>query len=100
MQLLKFRFRKDFKMTAQELTEIIRRCEADGYHVVAINCDQEPAHQGLATALGITPEKTWFPHPFRKDEKIFFFFDCPHILKNGRNHVRDTTFIRCTFKFI
>ena len=90
-------------MVKSELFAIIERCENANYHVVAVTCDQERAHETLRKSLGVDTEKTWFenPHPDRKGEKIFFFHDGVHVAKNCRNHVSDTTAVDCMqIKFI
>ena len=82
-------------MNKSELFDIIMKCEADGFFVVAVTCDQEAAHQALAKALGIDLQQTYFENPARKGEKIFFFFDAPHIQKNCRNHIVVSSFCFC-----
>ena len=82
-------------MTREELLAIIKKVEEDGFIVVAIVCDMETCHQKLASDFGVTITNPSFTHPFKQDPyKIWWFFDAPHCLKNGRNHLKDQGFKR------
>ena len=81
-------------MTKEELEEIIKRVEDDGYTVVAIVCDMETCHQKLASNFGVTVTKPSFTHPLDNDREIFWLFDSSHCLKNSRNHLEDQGFRR------
>merc|ERR1711894_697655 len=50
-------------------------------------------NEGLGNKLGITPEKTWYEIPDFPGEKIFFFYDVPHLLKLMRNHLLSEGFV-------
>ena len=82
-------------LTKDELFFIIHRVEASGYHVVSVSSDGGTKNQGLALALGITPEKPYFMHPGNgqwNEWKIYWFYDAPHILKRCRDHLLDKGF--------
>jgi hypothetical protein len=52
-----------------------------------------PTNVAVANSLEITMEKPFFPHPCRPGEKIWWFFDIPHLLKLIRNHFIDDGFV-------
>ena len=60
--------------------------------VVVFNCC-DMGNEGLGNKLGITPDKPWYEHPDFPGEKIFFFYDIPHLLKLLRNHLLNEGFI-------
>ena len=71
-------------MTQEILNYIIGKVEEAGFHVVGVICDMESSNRGLATKLGITIDNTFFEHPCRPGQQIFWFFDSVHGLKNSR----------------
>ena len=74
---------------ANILQTLIRDCltylTSAGYIPVNVTCDQGANFRGLANKLGITIEKPYFYH---NEQKIFFLFDPPHLLKSFRNNFR------------
>ncbi|BFF94830.1 uncharacterized protein DMAD_12357 [Drosophila madeirensis] len=79
-------------MTAEILNELIRKIYTAGYTVVAVVCDVGPTNYKLWSALRISPEKSWFPHPVDADLNVFVFADVPHLLSDLRFH-----FLNCGF---
>lgn len=68
------------------LSEIIRNnlkiCQDLGLKVCAVVCDQGPNNRKAYQILGVSEEK---PFTIFNDEKIFCFYDFPHLLKSIRN---------------
>lgn len=57
-------------------------CQELGLKVCAIVCDQGPNNRKAYQLLGVTEEK---PFTIFNNEKIFCFYDFPHLLKSMRN---------------
>ncbi|SPP81854.1 blast:Transposable element P transposase [Drosophila guanche] len=85
-------FDYNISMTAEILNELIRKIYTAGYTVVAVVCDVGPTNYKLWSALRISPEKSWFPHPVDADLNVFVFADVPHLLSDLRFH-----FLNCGF---
>lgn len=81
----------DQKITPAILHELIVKLHNIHFTVVALVSDCGPTNTALWTHYDITPEKTWFDHPFQ-NSKIYFFADAPHIIKLVRNWLLDTGF--------
>merc|ERR1739836_369548 len=84
-------FEFDTVLRKETLFDIIRRIRNVGYRVVCNCCDM--GNEGLGNSLQITPEKTWYELPDFPGEKIFFFYDVPHLLKLMRNHLLNEGFV-------
>ena len=93
-------FNFDQPMTREILYDIIIKVEKIGFHVVTATSDMGPTNVSLANSLKINPENPFFPHPCREGEKIWYFYDIPHLLKLIRNHFIDDGFILPSGKII
>ncbi len=76
-------------VSANMLQSLVRRCldktaEA-GLTVKALVNDQGTNNQSFLRAEGVSPERPYIIH---KGQKIFVFFDPPHLLKNVRNNLK------------
>ena len=68
------------------LQNVFQNCHASNITPVAIVCDMETRQQALATEiLRVNYEKSFFNDKFTEN-KIFFVFDPPHIMKCLRNN--------------
>ncbi|KAG0437470.1 hypothetical protein HPB47_017434 [Ixodes persulcatus] len=67
------------------IIDIIQDLGSGGVLVKAVICDQGGSNRTMATKLGVTPD-----HPFFMvgDERVYFMFDTPHLLKCTRNNLR------------
>ena len=68
-------YRYASRPSKEDMFEIIQKIEDAGFHVVSVTCDSAPVNRTFAANLGVTIETPFFKHPFRKDDKIFWFFD-------------------------
>ncbi len=55
----------------------------------SITCDSASVNQALAKECGITLEQTSFKNPAAPDLLVWWLFDCPHIEKLMRNHLKN-----------
>jgi hypothetical protein len=83
----------DQALAKDVLLDIIKKVEAEGIDIAGVVCDQGGKNLGLAKKMGIDHENTVFDHPSCPGQKIAWFYDVPHILKNLR-----TAFLRRGFK--
>jgi hypothetical protein len=83
----------DCKLTKEMLLEIINKVSSLGLDVVASVCDQGGKNRGLATSLDISKSNCEYAHPANPDEKICWFYDAPHILKNLRGALLNYGFV-------
>ena len=72
----------DQRMEKENLKEIFTKLENIG-----ITMNNSGENIALASSLGIEPDQSYFQHPTREGEKIFFFFDPVHLIKLTRNHI-------------
>jgi hypothetical protein len=93
-------FNFDQPMTKEILETIISKVENIGFRVTSATSDMGPTNVAVANSLKITPDKPYFPHPCRKGEKIWWFYDIPHLLKLIRNHFIDDGFVLPSGKII
>jgi hypothetical protein len=66
------------------LLDCLDKCVAAGAIVKAIISDQGPNFQQLVNRLGISVEAPFFMH---NEQKYFYIFDPPHLLKSTRNNL-------------
>ena len=78
-------------MRKEELFEIISRLQDLSYCVVWNCCDM--GNEGLGNSLEITIEKPFYYHPDFPDQRIYFFYDMPHLIKLCRNAIFNYGFI-------
>ena len=64
--------------------EALKQLKFIGLTVKAIICDQGPNNMAMLKTKSITPEKPYFSF---ENDKIFVFYDPPHLLKNIRNNL-------------
>ncbi|XP_073829694.1 uncharacterized protein [Musca autumnalis] len=83
----------DCRITKEILMEVISALSKDGFPVVGIVCDMTPLNRELLNDLDITPEKPWFSHPVKTEDKVFTFLDVPNLLKCLRNQFLYTGYI-------
>ncbi|KAF4533102.1 hypothetical protein B566_EDAN003822, partial [Ephemera danica] len=80
----------DEKLNAQNIKSSIEEC-IDHLHKIGITvkcvvCDQCGSNQGLFNNYwGVTKDKPYF---IRNGQKVFCFFDPPHLLKSVRNNLK------------
>jgi hypothetical protein len=72
--------------TEELLMEALRRAHDIGINVVAVVCDMDTSQQKMASNLGVTEERPFFPHP-STGQPVFFIFDPPHLVKCTRNNL-------------
>jgi len=69
-----------------KIDEAIAKVNATGLKVKALVCDQCTVHQTLFRSLfEVTTEQ---PYKEIDGERVYFFFDPPHLLKNIRNNLK------------
>lgn len=80
-------FVTDTSIEGSEIKKIIEKnlriSKSVGIRVRAICCDQGPSNRKAHTLFGVTYKK---PYSIVNGEKIFFFFDVPHLIKSVRNN--------------
>jgi hypothetical protein len=87
-----YRFhRKGQRLGPDELKEIISNLQNEGYHVVAIVCDNAKSNQRLMRELGVSEQNPFFKNPSKPGD-IFWFYDPCHILKLIRSWLIDEGF--------
>lgn len=60
----------------------ITKVQRTGFTVKFTVCDQDSVHRSLFTTLGMTRENPSF---MLNDQRIYYFYDPPYLLKNIRN---------------
>ncbi len=86
-------YQHNAKLTKDTLMDIVKRLESEGLHVLSLVTDQGSNNLGLARDLDVTPDQPGFQHPTREEEKIFFLYDMPHLVKSLRNNFLDYGFV-------
>lgn len=74
--------------THNVILDAVDKVSETGLIVKSVICDQGPRNQGFVKKMNITVEKPYFE---RKNHKIFFIFDPPHLIKSMRNNVMKKT---------
>ena len=73
----------DLKVRLEECITVLREI---GLKVTVVVCDQGSNNRRLfESLLGVTVDKPYF---FYQEQKIFFMYDPPHLLKNIRNNFK------------
>lgn len=70
------------------LLDVIPKLQEVGVHIKAVICDQGSNNVAVSTLLKVSPEEPYFKI---SDQKIFFLFDTPHLVKCVRNNLRQHT---------
>jgi len=77
----------DENMTKNIFESVAKKLYEIGFTVVASVCDLGSTNQTFLTQMGVYGTGICSsPHPSNSDLQIFFFADCPHLLKLFRNH--------------
>jgi hypothetical protein len=78
------------KKVEKVVVDAIDHLNETGLVVKGLVCDQFGAHQSLFNKIfKVSPEKPYFTRE-GSDEKIFCFFDPPHLLKSVKNNLKKT----------
>lgn len=68
----------------QIVPAIISKLKVAGLNVLGVISDQGSNFLKYSKKLGVTPQKPFF---FVNGEKVYYFFDTPHLLKSTRNNL-------------
>lgn len=84
-----FYYDYDQRMSTNLIKSLIKTMHNLGLKVVAAVCDGGSENQFVIRELGNIPSKPYYTIE-GTDEKIFIFWDAPHLLKCLQNHLIDT----------
>ena len=84
-------FGYDTVLRKAKLLDMINKLRKIGYQVVF--CTGDMGNEPLGNSLEITADKPYFFHPDFPEDKIFFFYDVPHLIKLLRNALFNYGFI-------
>ena len=85
-------FKFDQPMTKEILFDVIQAMTDAGFDVVGITSDQGPTNKTLWNSLHVSLTKTFITLPGKTD-KVYVFYDAPHLLKCIRNNFVDSGFV-------
>lgn len=74
----------DLKML---ILRAIQRVHTTGLTVKLVVCDQGPGNRRAISSLGVSVDTPYFCLP-ESNEKIYFMYDVPHLLKSIRNNLK------------
>ena len=86
-------FGYDTVLRKAKLLDMINKLRKIGYQVVFCTGDMGNEPLGNSKSLKITADKPYFFHPDYPEDKIFFFYDVPHLIKLLRNAMFNYGFI-------
>lgn len=74
----------DSAIVARLITKCVTACQTSGLKIRAVVCDQSSVNRKAAKILNISAAN---PHFLVNEEKVFFIFDFPHVIKCIRNNL-------------
>lgn len=64
--------------------DCIKKLKETGLYPKFVTCDHDPSNVSAFKKMGITDDN---PYLMENEEKVFFFYDAPHLLKSIRNNL-------------